>query len=126
LGGKPPFMQPQGWELRGKIDNGKTVSYKLDPDKALLAITVNEQEIALDEAAATKMGQYICKKLREQVPKSGGEIHTPAMAEKDDRFFLRIHDRFTHNGQLCDRLQIYRLLGIELVTVAVTAFSDSP
>ena len=52
LGGKITFTPPPAWDLRGKIDNGKTVSYKLEPDKAALAITVNEQEVALDEAAA--------------------------------------------------------------------------
>jgi hypothetical protein len=126
FGGKLTFTPPAGWELRGKLDGGKTASYALEPDAALMAITVNEQEIALDDAAAAKMAQAICKHLRDSIPKSGAEILTPPIAEKDDRFFLRIHDRFTKDGKLCDQLQLYRVLGVELVTVAVTAFSGSP
>jgi hypothetical protein len=126
LAGKLTYTPPAGWDLQGKLDGGKTAAYALEPDRARLAITVNEQEIALDDAAATRMGQYICKKLREDVPRSGAEIHTPPRAEKDDRFFLRVHDSYTRDGKLCERLQIYRVLGLELVTVAVTSFGDSP
>jgi hypothetical protein len=125
LGGKVTFTPPRGWDLRGKSNDGKTVSYKLDPDMALMGITVTEQEIALNEAAAAKMGQAICKKLRDTIVKSGAEILTPPIAEKDDRFFLRIHVRYTQDGKMADQLQLFRVLGIELVNVAVTAFSDS-
>jgi len=126
LGGKVTYIPPPGWDLRGKLDGGRTAAYLLEPDKASLAITVNEQDVALDAAAALKMGQFICKKLREDVPRSGAEIHTPPRVEKDDRFFLKVRDRFTRDGRLADRLQIYRVIGLELITVAVTAYSDSP
>src|SRR5262245_47527534 len=126
LGGKLTFTPPQGWDLRGKKDAGKTASYKLDPDAALMAITVDEQEVALTEATAARMGQAICKKLRENIPKSGAEIHTPPMTEKDDRFFLKVHVRYTQDGKLCDQIQLFRVLGVELVNVGVTAFSGSP
>jgi len=127
LRGAVTFTPPShGWELQGKLEDGKTVAYSLEPNKARMAITVTPQELALDDAAAARMSQFICKRLREDVAKSGAEVHTPPRAEKDDRFFLRVHDRFTHDGQLADRLQICRVLGIELVTVAVTAYSDSP
>jgi hypothetical protein len=126
LNGAITFTPPpadQGWTLAGKTHDGKTVAYAIGKHAAM-AVNVTPQDTALDDSAANKLGPFIIKRTRDEVAKNGAQSIDPPRNEKDDRFFLHIHDRFKKDDQTADRLQVYRVIGKNLVTVATTIWSD--
>jgi hypothetical protein len=91
-----------------------------------MAVNADHQESPLDEEAAVQIGQMQCKRIVDNAQKGNTQILDAPKIEKDERFFLRIHHRFKKGESVGDQLQLYRVLGKELVAVAVTAYTDSP
>src|SRR4051812_44959709 len=128
LDGAITFTPPpadDGWTLAGKTHDGKTIAYAIGKHAAM-AVNVTPQDTALDDSAANKLGPFIIKRTRDEVAKSGAESIEQPKNEKDARFFLHIHDRFKKDDQTADRLQVYRVIGKNLVTVATTVRTDDP
>ena len=67
------------------------------------------------------MAGIIIKGIREKVTEQGAEILYGPKAEKDERFYLRVHDRCRIEDAIIDRVQIYKAVGRNLVLVSVTA-----
>jgi hypothetical protein len=93
-------------------------------DSALLQITVAPQTTTIDDHLGPKLGQLVIKTINEQAAKGEIETIAPPKMETDDRFLLRVHDRFKQKGKTCDRVQLYRGVGKFLVSVTATAFTD--
>ena len=95
-----------------------------------MVVNVDPQEISLanDSSAAVKIGQTVCRQVRDNAAKPGSDVQLidPPKIEPDDRFFLRVHHRFKKADRTADQLQIYRAIGTNLVAVAVTVWTDSP
>jgi hypothetical protein len=52
------------------------------------------------------------------------EIIDPPKIEADDRFMLRVHERFKDGDHMLDVLHIYRGIGLNLVGVTVAAATE--
>ena len=125
MGGDIVFVPPAGWKLDGKTDNGRLAKYSRSDPLAALVVNVDPQQDELPDSAAAQIGQMLCKKIRDNAAAGQFELLTQPRTEPDDRFFLRIHHRFAHEAQTADELQIYRVMGKNLVAVAVTVFTDT-
>lgn len=118
-----PPPSDDGWTLAGKTHDGRTLAYAIGKHVAM-AVNVTPQDTVLDDSAANKLGPFIIKRTRDEVAKSGAQSIEPPKNERDDRFFLHIHDRFKKDDKTADRLQVYRVIGKNLVTVATTVWTE--
>src|SRR5439155_21759786 len=72
-----------------------------------------------------QMAIIIGKAIREAARKEGRELVLPPRVEPDERYFLKIHDVIKAEDKLSDRIQMYRVIGLNLVHVACTAIVES-
>src|SRR5439155_1538690 len=78
------------------------------------------------DSAAPKIAQSLAKGIRDHADKGDFELVMQPKTEPDDRFFLRLHHKFKKGALVGDEVQMIRVIGLNLVTVAATAFTDSP
>jgi hypothetical protein len=115
-----------GWKLLGKTDDNRRASYQSEDGKGRIDITVSPQTRDVPDSYARQMALIIGKGIREDADRSGRTILLQPRVEKDDRFFLKIHDRLSGGHGISDRLQLYRVMGLNIVHVAVVALQDTP
>ncbi len=120
------FTPPQGWKLEGKDKTGSLAAYSSAVLKATLVVHVDVQPTALDESAATKIGQLRVKQAEDNAAKSDLELLSKPRIEPEKRFFLRIHQAFRKESKDYEQVQIYRLVGRNLCSVSVIADSSAP
>ena len=120
------FTVPDGWRFDGKTTDDHLAKLTRSAPEAAMAVNVVQQPQSLSNSDADAMAQHVCKMIRDHATAGDFQLIDPPKAEKDDRFFMRIHHKFQKNATVGDELQIYRLLGNNLITVAVTVFTDSP
>jgi hypothetical protein len=129
LGKEILFMPPTGWTPAGERPDKRLFVYEAPDHSGTMVVNVDPQEVSLENnsSAATKIGQMVSKQIRDNAAKPGSDVQIidQPKIEKDDRFFLRVHHRFTKPGKTGDQLQLYRAIGNSLVAVAVTAWADS-
>jgi hypothetical protein len=116
---------PRPWTLDEKAADSMKAVYRTDDGIGTMTITVTPQSDAVGPEQSKKMALTIGKGIREYARRSGVELLYGPRVENDDRFFLTVHDRLRARGRTYDRLQIYRMLDSLLVSVAVTAQTDS-
>lgn len=117
---------PPPWTLKEKSPDNMKAVYKTDDGIGTMTITVTPQFDAVGPEQSKKMALTIGKGIRDYAKRSGVELMYGPRVEKDDRFFLTVHDRMRKRGVVTyDRLQMYRMLDSLLVSVAVTAQTDS-
>jgi hypothetical protein len=130
IGGAILFAPPAGWTPAGERPDKRLFVYEAPDHSGTMVVNVDPQEVSLENnsSAAMKIGQMVSKQIRDNAAKPGSEVQITDQPriEKDNRFFLCVHHRFTKPGKIGDQLQIYRAIGNYLVAVAVTAWADSP
>jgi hypothetical protein len=129
LDGSIRYVPPpaaDGWKLLGKTDDNKKASYELEGGKGRIDITVSPQTRDVPDTYARQMALIIGRGIRENADRAGRTILLQPRVEKDERFFLKIHDRLSGEHGISDRLQLYRVMGLNIVHVAVIALKDTP
>jgi hypothetical protein len=116
------YLPPDRWKEIGKPD--KLHAYYATEDghgRISVAITVEDRD--MPDSAAGRMAMIIGKAIRENAKKENRELLYGPRVEKDPRFFLVVHDRMTtqDGSEVADRMQLYRVMGLNLVNLAVTA-----
>lgn len=125
VGGALRYAPPAGWELVGE-KNDKLARYRLGNERAYLEIAVDVLPSAVGPAQAAQMAMQVGKAIREQAKKESYQLLYGPRAEKDDRFWVKIHDRMkVTGGQTSDRMQMYRNFGVYCVRVTATAMNAS-
>jgi len=119
------YVPPFGWTLLGKNPDGLGATYRSADESAVIAITVMPQDRAIQESSRDGMARIIDKGIREAAAKEGHAVVISPKEEDDSRFFLKMHDAIRVEGKIADRIQMYRVIGLNLVLVAATANVDS-
>jgi hypothetical protein len=126
LKGEITFTIPDEWKLDGKTPDDKLAKLSRSDPQGAMAVNVNVQPQALRDSDAPALSQHVVKMILDHAKAGDYQLIEQPKAEKDDRFFMRIHHKFQKGSLVGDELQIYRLIGNNLITVAATAFTDSP
>jgi hypothetical protein len=131
LDGSIRYVPPgQGWKLLGKSENNLKASYATEDGHGRMEIDVTPQPRDVPETAAQQMAMIIGKGIRDQAKQSGRELLLQPRVEKDPRFFLVIHVRMrgaadenvgTADERVNDMLHLYRVMGLNIVHVVVSA-----
>lgn len=116
------YLPPDGWKEIGKPD--KLHAYYATEDghgRISIAVTIEDRD--MPDSAAARMAMIIGKAIRENAKKENRELLYGPRVEKDPRFFLVVHDRMTtqDGSEVADRMQLYRMMGLNMVNLAVTA-----
>jgi hypothetical protein len=127
--GSVRYTPPAGWELVSKSDNRLKAIYKSRNGMDLIEINVTPETRDIPDSQAPRMAGIIAKGVREGAKAAGRDFTLPPRVEQDERFFLKVHDRMRGQDDegkdfIADRIQIYRVLGLNLIHVAVVAITD--
>lgn len=123
LDGEIVFTPPEGWQELTR-DGTKSIQYNSPDHKATLMIAARPQEVNINKDVADQMGMMIKKKIAEQVKSAGGEFVISPRVEEDGLLLLKVHDRTKSGGAVADRVQLYNMVSLNLVTVISVVSSD--
>jgi hypothetical protein len=115
-----------GWKFVGKTDDNLKASYVIEEGKGRIDIMVTPQTRDVPDTYAKQMALIIGKGIRADADRVGRTMLLQPRVEKDERFFLKVHDRISGEDGVRDRLQLYRVMGLNIVHVAVIALKDTP
>ena len=121
----PPPTQA-GWKFIGKTEDNLKATYIVEEGRGRIDINVSPQTRDVPDTYAKQMAMIIGKGIREDADRVGRTLLLAPKIEKDERFFLKIHDRISGEDGVRDRLQLYRVMGLNIVHVAVIALKDTP
>jgi hypothetical protein len=125
VGGALRYAPPAGWALDGEKSD-KLVRYRLGEKTGFLEIAVDALPVAVGPTEAGQMAMQVGKAIREQAKNEGSELLYGPRAEKDERFWLVLHDRMKlKTGETMDRKQMLRVFGVYVVRIAATGLTDS-
>jgi hypothetical protein len=115
-----------GWKLFARSDDNRRATYVTEDGKGRLDVNVTPQTRDVPDEYARQMALIIGKTVRENADRDGRTILMQPRVEKDERFFLKMHDRLSGENGISDRLQLYRVMGLNIVHVAAIALKDTP
>ena len=122
------YAPPAGWEVTSKSPDRLKASFASPDGLGHIDLIVTPQPSIPDDASAAKMAMIIGKAIRENAKREKADLIIPPRVEKDPRFYLKMRDR-SRNGEdnkTFDRLQLYRVIGLNMVYVAARASADTP
>jgi hypothetical protein len=125
-GGNVRYVPPPQWNLVDSSPDGLGVRYRSNDNHGIIDITIIPQTRTIDEAATKEqMSVIMGKAIRAGAAKINQELLIPPRVEPDDRFLLKLHDAMTDGSIINDRIQLYRVMGLNLVHVAATAIVEN-
>jgi hypothetical protein len=125
VGGALRYEAPsEPWKLSDQPQD-RFVRYVTEDSQGFLEVAVDDFA-GLNETQKQSYVFRLGKALKEQAQKENATLLYGPRAEKDDRFYLKVHDRRkTQSGHIVDRIQIFRTFGTYIVRVAATALASS-
>lgn len=118
-GGKVEFTPPEGWTKSDVNSNASRAAYVSPSREGMLLV-----EVPAKMELADGTGDAVIKQLRGMRQKDGSKTDE-LKVEPDDRFDLRIVDRFTpKNGREASQLHLYKKVGPRVVMVTVKSVAE--
>jgi hypothetical protein len=118
-GGKIEFTPPEGWTKSDKNSGPTRAAYVSPGGEGMLLV-----ELPPNMQIADGTGDAIIKQLHGMRQKEGSKS-LELKAEPDDRFDLRIVDRFTlKNGRDAEQLHLYKKVGSRVVMATVNSVAE--
>ncbi|WP_428939863.1 hypothetical protein [Fontivita pretiosa] len=124
LDGKLVYTPPPGWQLLGKFED-RRVGYGLGEGRAHMTLLATPQQNTIPDELAPKLAARIRQTILQEQQRGNLELVLEPRVEPDPRFLLRVHDRYHAQGKFGDRLQLFRGIGRNLVSVTVVALTDN-
>jgi hypothetical protein len=124
INGSVRFLIPADWEIVSRADNGMSVVYHTSDNVGTISILITQQQEAIpqhDIRVRAQMQKAILGWDNEDLKNRKVEVIDAPKIEPDDRFMLRVHERFKDSDHLLDVVHIYRGVGLNLVGVTVAA-----
>jgi hypothetical protein len=127
INGSVRFLVPADWEIASRADNGMSVVYHTPDNVGTISILITQQREAIpqhDLRVRAQMQKTILGWDNDDLKKRNVEVIDAPKIEPDDRFMLRVHERFKDGDHPLDVLHIYRGIGLNLVGVTVAASTE--
>lgn len=123
-GGKLLFTAPRELTLLGKRDDDLSASYSLGENRALVTLVVTRQPQAIPDDFPPKLARLLTKTIREEASRGAIDIVMQPRGQTTPGMLLNLHDKFNTEERFGDRAQMYRGVGLYLVGVIATAFTE--
>jgi hypothetical protein len=127
VNGSIRFLVPADWELFDRGPNGTSVGYLLPEEKgrAVMLVTQQAEGIPLNDARVKKqMAKFVLEHDNEDLKNRKMEIIDAPKLEPDARFMIKVHERFKDGETTVDAVHFYRGIGLNLVSVTISANTD--
>jgi hypothetical protein len=128
INGSVRFLIPADWEIASRADNGMSVVYRTPDGLGTISILITQQKEAIPQhnpAVYAQMRKTILDWDNDDLAKRKVDVIDAPKVEPDDRFMLRVHERFKDGDHPLDVLHIYRGIGLNLVGVTVAASTEN-
>ncbi len=122
--GKLVFTVPPGLNFTGKRDDDCAATFTVGDNRANVALIVTLQEQAIPEDFPGKLAQLLGKRVRDEAAAGTIDIVMAPRVIKDPGMLLRIHDKYNTEERFGDRAQMFRAVGLYLVSVVATAYVE--
>jgi len=122
--GNYQFRVPAGWTYQGVKDNKLGALYRSQDRAAVIMVIVRPRGAAPPEMQA-KYAQTIIQKLREDFFKAKTEVIDPPAVIKDNRFFLKVHERIKIKDKVAEQMHVYLMQGKDLIELSVITTADA-
>jgi len=127
VNGSVRFLVPAEWELFQRGAEGLSVGYLLPDEKgrAIMLITQQAEGIPLNDGRAKQqMAKFVLEHDIQDLKDRKMEIIDAPKLEPDARFMIKVHERFKDGETTVDAVHLYRGIGLNLVSVTVSANTD--
>jgi hypothetical protein len=127
VNGSVRFLVPADWEIVSRTDNGFNVVYRTGDEVGTISILITQQQDAIPQHNArvlAQMKETILKWDNDDLKTRKVEVIDAPKVERDDRFMLKVHERFKDKEHMLDVIHIYRGIGLNLVGVTVAASTE--
>jgi hypothetical protein len=127
VNGSVRFLVPADWEIAERADNGFQVAYHTPDGVGTISILITQQQEAMPQhnaALRAQMQKVILGWDNDDLKKRKVEVLDAPKVEPDDRFMLRVHERYKDGEHMLDVVHLYRAIGFNLVGVMVAAGTD--
>jgi hypothetical protein len=121
------YLVPPEWEITERGADRMTVFYRHKPERAHYSMQVTQQAQGIPQNDARfkkQMVETILNFANEDLKRRKVEVLDPPTVERDDRFLLRVHERFKEGDTIVDVIHIYRGLGLNLVSLTSSTSSE--
>lgn len=123
-GGKLLFTPPPGFILQGTGNEGRSASFSMGDNRTLISVIATPQGHVIPDDFPPKLAKILADRIREEAARGEMDIVMQPRAERDPRMLLRMHDKFNTEERFGDRAQMYRGVGLYLVGVVVTVYTE--
>jgi hypothetical protein len=127
VNGSVRFLIPADWDIVGRADDGFSVVYHTPDHLGVVSVLITQQKEAIPQhnaAVYAQMRKTILDWDNQDLKNRKVEVIDAPKVEPDDRFMLRVHERFKDGDHPLDVLHIYRGIGLNLVGVTVAASTE--
>ena len=128
LGGSVRFLVPSQWRLFDRKEDQTQVFYHPSPEVGTVSVMVTPQGSVIranDPATRDRIAQTLLGLINKDLATRSVQVVSKPRLESDDRFFIKIHERYTDGDYLLDVVHMYRVVGFNLVSVRVSFQNDA-
>lgn len=120
-GGQVDFVPPEKWTEKKDARNETRAIFVSSHPPAIMMVEVQKPDADFD----AKMAPQMIKTIRELHAKAKAKIVMEPKVEKDERYILRIHDKYEQEGKTIDAVRVYRKVGERILMVLVNVYAES-
>jgi hypothetical protein len=128
LGGSVRFLVPSQWRLFDRKEDQTQVFYHPSPEVGTVSVMVTPQGSVIpakDQATRDRIAKTLLGLINKDLATRSVQVVNPPKLESDERFFIKIHERYTDGDYLLDVVHMYRVVGFNLVSVRVSFQNDA-
>ena len=121
------FLVPPEWEITERSADRMQVFYRHKPERAVYSMMVTQQGQVIpqnDARLKKQMTETILNWANEELKKRKVEVIEPPSVVRDDRFLLKVHEKFKDGDAIVDAIHIYRGIGLNLVSVTSSTTNE--
>ena len=126
LDGAILYTPPADWVSLGKRTDDRSAGYAPSDHSGQIVITVVPEAETIPDELGPKLAMQFGQTIRAEAAKKNIQIVQQPKVEEDKRFLVKIHDQFKAHEKFSDRVQIFRGVGRNLVSVTINAFTEDP
>lgn len=114
-------VPPEPWEFAKAGKTPARDAYVSGAHDAMLSVEV----LPTGTTYTPDMAAAIVGQIKKQKAAKGTKFVQEPTVEKDDRFVIRIRERFQAGDKVCDQLHLYRQVGNRVVLVLANSLADA-
>lgn len=121
------FLVPKDWELVARAEDGLSCNYAFPDEKGGVKMLLSQQATVIPTSnpqLKAQLSKFVLDNDNQDLASRKMEIIDAPKIEPDPRFMVKVHERFKDGETVVDALHLYRGVGINLVSVTITANTE--